>query len=253
MDLFRPKNAWGALPAIVSIHGGGWFKGDRSSQENLSKALAEEGYVIANISYRLSGEAPFPAAIQDCKAAVRFLRAHAKQYGVDRENIGAIGLSAGGHLTALLATSGDVPELEGEGGYADWSSTIQAAIPLGAQTHLLSPRVGEVSVDEERGQNWRQFLGGTQAERNEAYALASPLYHLDKEDPPCWLISGQKDHPSTRGSEFRGRLQELDIAEGGTVIADAPHAFLGKQIWFDEMFRDASRFFDKHLKRKPRD
>ena len=253
MDLFRPKNAWGALPAIVSIHGGGWFKGDRSSQENLSKALAAEGYVIANISYRLSGEAPFPAAIQDCKAAVRFLRAHAKQYGVDRENIGAIGLSAGGHLTALLATSGDVPELEGQGGYADWSSTIQAAIPLGAQTHLLSPRVGEVSVDEERGQNWRQFLGGTQAERNEAYALASPLYHLDKEDPPCWLISGQKDHPSTRGSEFRGRLQELDIAEGGTVIADAPHAFLGKQIWFDEMFRDASRFFDKHLKRKPRD
>ena len=79
------------------------------------------------------------------------------------------------------------------------------------------------------------------------------MYHLDKEDPPCWLISGQKDHPSTRGSEFRGRLQELDIAEGGTVIADAPHAFLGKQIWFDEMFRDASRFFDKHLKKKSRD
>ncbi len=248
MDLFRPKSAWGPLPAIVCIHGGGWYKGDRSSHENLAQALAARGYVAANISYRLSGEAPFPAAIHDCKAAVRFLRANASEYGIEATQIGAIGLSAGGHLTALLATSDEIPELEGHGGYADWSSTIQAAIPMGAQTHLLSQRVGEVSSDEERGMNWRQFLGGTQTERTDRYRLASPLEHLDADDPPCWLIAGQKDHPSTRAVEFRQRLKDLGISTGITVIDEAPHAFMGKQIWFDEMIQRAGQFFDQHLK-----
>ena len=248
MDLFRPKDVWGKLPAIVCIHGGGWFKGDRSSHENLAKALASHGYVTANISYRLSGEAPFPAAIQDCKAAVRFLRANASEYGIEATQIGAIGLSAGGHLTALLATSDEIPELEGAGGYADWSSTIQAAVPMGAQTDLLSQRVGEVSSDEERGKNWRQFLGGTQSEKTDRYRLASPLEHLDADDPPCWLIAGQKDHPSTRAVEFRQRLKDLGISTGVTVIDEAPHAFMGKQIWFDEMIQMAGQFFDQHLK-----
>jgi arylsulfatase A len=248
LDLFRPKNAWGELPAIVCIHGGGWIKGDRSSHENLAQALATHGYVTANISYRLSGEAPFPAAIHDCKAAVRFLRAHASEYGIEASQIGAIGLSAGGHLTALLAASGDDLELEGAGGHADWSSAIQAAIPMGAQTDLLSQRVSEVSSDEERGKIWKQFLGGTQAEKIDHYRLASPLHHLDAVDPPCWLIAGQKDHPSTRAVEFRQRLDDLGIQTGVTVISEAPHAFMGKQIWFNEMIQTAVQFFDQQLK-----
>ena len=77
MDLYRPKEAWGALPAVVCIHGGGWAKGNRLSHEKVAQALAARGYVAATISYRLSGEAPFPAAIEDCKAAVRYLRANA--------------------------------------------------------------------------------------------------------------------------------------------------------------------------------
>ena len=79
MDIYRPKKAWGELPAVVCIHGGGWAKGNRVSHEKIAQALAARGYVAATISYRLSGEAPFPAAIQDCKAAVRFLRAHSKE------------------------------------------------------------------------------------------------------------------------------------------------------------------------------
>ena len=105
MDIYRPKASWGQLPAIVCIHGGGWAKGNRISHEKVAQALAAKGYVAATISYRLSGEASFPAAIQDCKAAVRYLRANADTLGIDESKIGAIGLSAGGHLTALLATS----------------------------------------------------------------------------------------------------------------------------------------------------
>ena len=169
MDVYRPKGVWGTLPAVVCIHGGGWAKGNRLSHEKVAQAIAARGYVAATISYRLSGEAPFPAQINDCKAAVRFLRANAKKYGIDSDHIGAIGLSAGGHLTALLATSGGVAELEGEGGYPEFSSTIQAAVPMGAQTDFLSGRTKEISANEQRGRIWRQFLSGTQEEQPETY------------------------------------------------------------------------------------
>jgi dienelactone hydrolase len=208
---------------------------------------------IANntiVVYRLSGEAPFPAAIHDCKAAVRFLRAHAKEHGIDSENIGAIGLSAGGHLTALLATSAGVDELEGEGGNAEFSSAIQAAVPMGAQTDLLSVRTRDISRIEERGKIWRQFLGGTLEERPDTYRLASPLNHLDKNDPPCWLISGETDDPSTHADAFRARMEQLGIPSALTVIKAAPHPFLGKQVWFDEMIDVADGFFSKHLKNR---
>ncbi|MEM1297195.1 MAG: sulfatase-like hydrolase/transferase, partial [Verrucomicrobiota bacterium] len=208
MDIYRPKDAWGKLPAIVCIHGGGWAKGTRASHANVAQALAARGYVAATISYRLSGEAPFPAQIQDCKAAVRFLRANAKNYGIDSDQIGAIGLSAGGHLTALLAAAGEAKELEGEGGNAGFSSTIQAAVPMGAQTDFLSERTKEVSRTREI---WQQFLGGSQEEKPETYRLASPLEHLDENDPPIWLITGENDDPSTHADQFREQLAKLGI------------------------------------------
>ncbi|MEQ8784985.1 MAG: alpha/beta hydrolase [Pirellulaceae bacterium] len=251
MDIYRPKKTREALPALVCIHGGGWANGNRASHAKVAQALAARGYVAATISYRLSGEAPFPAAIHDCKAAVRFLRANAKEHGIDTDNIGAIGLSAGGHLTALLATSAGVEELEGKGGNADFSSAIQAAVPMGAQTDLLSDRTREISAREDRGRIWRQFLGGALHEKPEVYRLASPLHHLDKSDPPCWFITGGTDDPSTHADVFRARMKELGVPSDLTVINDAPHAFLGKQVWFDEMLETADRFFTMTLKRQP--
>ena len=177
MDIYRPKGVWGELPAIVCIHGGGWAKGNRTSHAKIAQALAARGYVAATISYRLSGEAPFPAAIQDCKAAVRFLRANAKELGIDPDKIGAIGLSAGGHLTALLASSHGVYELEGKGGNPAYGSRIQAAVPMGAQTDFLSERTREVSKER---QIWKQFMGGSQDERPEGLPLGFPARALGR-------------------------------------------------------------------------
>ena len=190
MDIYRPKGAWGELPAIVCIHGGGWAKGSRVNHAKVAQALAARGYVAATISYRLSGEAPFPAQIHDCKAAVRYLRANAGEYGIDPDRIGAIGHSAGGHLTALLAATGNSKDLEGNGGNAAFSSAIQAAVPMGAQTDFMSERTREISKTKTI---WQQFLGGSHAEQPATYRLASPLHHLDKNDPPCWFFSGEKD------------------------------------------------------------
>ncbi|MFP6904544.1 MAG: alpha/beta hydrolase, partial [Verrucomicrobiota bacterium] len=187
-------------------------------------------------------------AIQDCKAAVRFLRAKAKVFGIDSAKIGAIGLSAGGHLTALLATSAGVKELEGEGGHEPFSSGIQAAVPMGAQTDFLSGRTRDISAIEERGRIWRQFLGGTQEGQPATYRLASPLHHLDKNDPPCWFIAGEKDDPSTHAETFRQRMKELRVPAELTVIKDAPHGFLNQQAWFDEMIEVTDAFFSSALK-----
>jgi arylsulfatase A len=246
MDLYRPKGAWGELPAVVCIHGGGWAKGNRTSHSKVAQALANRGYVAATISYRLSGEAPFPAAIQDCKAAVRFLRANAKEFGIEADKIGAIGLSAGGHLTALLATSHGVRELEGKGGNSEFSSEIQAAVPMGAQTDLTSDRTREVSKER---LIWKQFLNGSQEEQPESYRLASPLHHLDKNDPPCWFITGEKDDESTRAEKIRKRMQELGVRSGLSVIEGAPHGFSVKQVWFDQMIEATDHFFTRVLKR----
>jgi len=249
MDIYRPKGSWGELPAIVCVHGGGWRKGSRINHTKPAQALAALGFVTATISYRLSGEEPFPAQIQDCKAAVRFLRANAKEYGIDPKKIGAIGHSAGGHLVALLATSGEAKELElegeGEGGNADFSSAIQAAVPMGAQTHLMSERNREISSTREI---WQQFLSGSQEQQPETYRLASPLAHLDKQDPPCWFITGEKDDPSTHADEFRARMKALGIESNLTVIKGAPHLFTVQQVWFDEMLETAGAFFERTLK-----
>ena len=243
MDIYRPKDAWGKLPAVICIHGGGWAKGSRESHGAMAQALASRGYVAATISYRLSGEAKFPAQIHDCKAAVRFLRAHAVEYGIDADHIGAIGLSAGGHLTALLATSGGVADLEGNGGSAGSSSLIQAAVPMGAQTDFLSERTREVSAAEPKGAIWQQFLGGTQEERQAVYRNASPLTHLDAGDPPCWFIAGEHDDASTHADVFRKQMNQYGISSGLTVIKGAPHGFIGKQVWFDQMVDRADQFF----------
>ena len=245
LDIFRPKDAPGMLPAIVCIHGGGWGKGSKIHHRKVAQALAAEGYVTASIDYRLSGEAKFPAHIHDCKAAVRFLRANAKGYGIDPEHIGAIGHSAGGHLAALLATSGGVAELDGAGGNAEFSSTIQAVVPMGGQTDFMSERNREKSAS---AAIWQAFLGGSQDEVPEVYRLASPLAHLDKNDPPVWLITGEKDDPSTRADSLRQKMDQLGIENGLTIIKDAPHPFTVKQIWFDQMMEAAVPFFDRTLK-----
>ncbi len=247
LDIFRPKKTSKRLPAIVCIHGGGWRKGSKINHRKVAQALAAKGYVTASIDYRLSGEAIFPAHIHDCKAAVRFLRANADQYGIDADHIGAIGHSAGGHLAALLATSNDVAELEGDGGNEGVSSTIQAVVPMGGQTDFMSERNREKSASTDI---WQQFLGGSQAEVPETYSLASPLTHLDQNDPPVWLITGENDDPSTRAESFRKKMDELGIPNGLTVIKDAPHPFTVKQVWFDQMTDAAVPFFDRTLKGK---
>lgn len=119
---------------------------------------------------------------------------------------------------------------------------------MGGQTDFLSQRNREVSSSE-RGVIWRKFLGGSQDDVPETYRLASPLVHLDKHDPPAWLITGENDSPSTRAPQFLEQMTRFGIANGVTTIKDAPHTFTVQQSWFDTAMDKAEEFFIRHLKR----
>ena len=125
LDVYQPKSE-GALPVVVWIHGGAWQTGSKENCPALF--LSEKGYAVVSVNYRLSGHAVFPAQIEDCKAALRWVRANAKVYNLNPERIGVWGSSAGGHLAALLGTSGEVEALEGKGGNAKQSSRVQCAV-----------------------------------------------------------------------------------------------------------------------------
>src|SRR2546421_8914005 len=128
LDLARPKMGPGPFPAIICIHGGGFRAGTRQGYDSLCIKLAEQGYVAVTVSYRLAPKYPFPAAIHDVKAAVRWLRANAKKYAIDPDRIGVTGGSAGGHLAQFLGVTMGVPEFEGSGGNPKYSSNVSCVV-----------------------------------------------------------------------------------------------------------------------------
>ncbi|MFC2081022.1 sulfatase-like hydrolase/transferase [Bacteroidota bacterium] len=247
LDLYRPKYSQERLPAVVCIHGGGWSKGTRQSMGKVAKSLAYNGYVTVTIDYRLSGVAGFPAQIEDCKAAVRWLRLNADKYGIDASRIGATGHSAGGHLTALLATSAGCEKLEEGIENKGISSGISAAVAMGAQTDFLSERNKGVSSSPEKGQIWRQFLGGSQAEKPDIYRLASPLHHLDEKDPPIAILTGELDDESTRADKFREQAEKMGVTTKLMIIEDAPHNFFPTEEWLDMAIYWSIIFFRDNL------
>lgn len=186
LDVYRPKKRpEGLMPAIVWIHGGGWRQGDKNNAAN-AIAAARRGFFAVSVNYRLSGEAPFPAAIEDCKGAIRWVRATAKDWGVDPDRIGVWGSSAGGHLALLAGCADEAAGLEGKSGYAKVSSRVQAVCSWFGPSDFS--KAGAVSEDPVA-----LFLGGTREEKPEAYAKASPVTYASKDDPPVLMVHGDRD------------------------------------------------------------
>ncbi len=220
LDLAFPKEVAKGKPrpVILVIHGGGWLEGDKSSfvfTDRSSPAniidLARLGFVAATINYRMSAEAPFPAALEDCKNAVRWLRAHASDYNLDPSQIGAYGNSAGGHLAMLLAMVPKSAGLEGNGPFQDQSSLVQAAAsdsgPIDLVAGARSSQISEVI---------KRFLGGMpEGDRLKLYRQASPLAYIHKETPALLLIYGASDMqvPVLSADEFVLALSKAGAAD----------------------------------------
>lgn len=242
-DLVLPESPTGA--AAIWLHGGGWFLGGREGGISYWCAfLAAHGIAAATVDYRLSGDAAFPAQIHDVKAAIRWLRAHASDYGLDPQRIGLFGHSAGGHLAALAALTGDQPELEGDCGTPDVSSAVQACAIASANCHF-----GWV----EPGAEWvlTQLFGGSdQALRD----LASPINHVHSNAPPFLIAHGTLDEtvPYDQGTQLRDALESVDVPvefisiDGGYHNWNPrPEATFPKRYF--EFAHLAERFFERAL------
>jgi acetyl esterase/lipase len=190
MDVFVPINRNAKpTPAVLWIHGGGWDHGDKSGN-SIARLLANAGFVTATITYRLSDEAPFPAQIEDSKCAIRYLRANASKYGIDPDWIGVAGGSAGGHLAELAATADHSAGLEGDGGWQNVSSKVQAAVSyFGVSDLTVSAKQFPTDTD----QVVTKFIGGTETEKPALYRKASPIFYVSKDDPPLLLVHGERD------------------------------------------------------------
>ena len=250
LDLYLPERIETPVPVVMYVHGGGWSSGDK--RDRLATPLAKYGFAVASIDYRLVPEATYPAQIQDCKAAVRWLRAHAKFYGLDGAHIGVWGTSAGGHLVALLGTSGDVKELEGDEGNLDQSSRVQAVCDWFGPTDFLqfARQAAEAHIARRPDANaptsaLSRLLGGPVQENKDKAASANPITFISKDDPPFLIMHGGKDPlvPVAQSQILRDALEKAGVSVTLIVIPAAGHGFGGV-----DNFNRVLEFFNKTLK-----
>ena len=247
MHLVKPKApSKDPMPVTVYIYGGGWKAGSRDAGIRPLSRLAAKGYFGASIEYRLSQEARFPAQIEDCKCAIRFLRSKAKEYGIDPERIGVWGPSAGGHLAALIGTSGDVKELEGTGGSAEFSSRVQAVADWFGPTDFL--KMGQNKIDHDAANSPEsQLIGGAIQENKAKVAKANPISYVTKDDPPFLIMHGDKDElvPLSQSEMLHEALQKAGVDSTLQVVKGQGHGFRG-----GDPEQQVEAFFDKILKAK---
>lgn len=248
LDVVRPAKARDGLrPAVVWIHGGGWRGGSKNGGAGRLRPLVATGdYVGFSVGYRLTDVAPWPAQIHDCKAAIRWIRAHADKYGVDPKRIGVWGSSAGGHLVSMLGTSGGVKELEGSNGSADATSRVSCVVDF------CGPSDFPAFAEKSPGMNTPNspvglLLEGRVTDRLEVARQASPITYVDKEDPPFLVVHGTKDGtvPLDQAERFYDALKKAGVDATFVQIVGGGHGIGGQEV-----NKRVKAFLDKHLLRR---
>jgi acetyl esterase/lipase len=228
LDLAGPKTGGGPFPALVCIHGGGWKQGNRADLDKTIEVLAGHGYVAATVGYRLAPQAKFPAQIEDCKAAVRWLRANAVKYNIDPQRIGALGFSAGGHLACLLGTSDKNAGLEGDGGNPAQSSRVQAVVSFFGPTDLTK-RTWTKDVEDGL---LLPFLGATIDTNPDIYRKASPITYVTSDDPPFLFFHGTEDHlvQLAQSKALADKLHAAGVDARVVVMEGEGHGWRGAKL-----------------------
>ena len=261
LDLYLPEGVDGPLPLLVWVHGGAWRMGTKDHPRALP--LLSRGYAVASVEYRLTQESVFPAQIHDCKAAIRWLRAHAAEYGFDPARIGAWGGSAGGHLVALLGTSAGVADLEGDLGCAEqlgcaehlgcseYSSAVQAVCDWYGPSDLL--RMDDVPGSMEHNapdSPESQLIGAPIQSRPDLVARVNPITYITPDAPPFLLMHGTADDVVIPNqSEFlHAALVEAGVPVSLIMLGGLGHGFPGDHGRWGEIYGYVGAFFDSVLK-----
>jgi acetyl esterase/lipase len=243
LNLSRPRDAKGALPCVVVIHGGAWRAGNRSGHNDVTWKFAQRGYVSATLSYRFCPKYTAPAQIQDVKAAVRFLRGNAEKFNIDPKKMGAVGFSAGAHLSMILGVMDKDDGLDDVGEFKDQSSKVQAVVAYFGPADFTLP------YPDASKNLIKDFLGGTAAEKPEIAKQASPVTYVNKGDAPMLLFQGTKDPlvPHEQAIAMVEALTKAGVPGRVELMIGAGHGWGGA-----EMSRTAEgtfTFFDQQLKK----
>lgn len=278
LDMMRPKTSGETLhPVVVYIHGGGW-RGGSHKQMGMNQHFALNGFIAVSVEYRLSSEQHFPAQLEDCKAAIRWIRAHADQYGIDAERIGVFGTSAGGHLAALLGLSWDVPELEGSGGWSQFSSKVHAVADGCGPTDLnwasgwlksltmfmysklkgapFMENVDFPSFLEATGfeRTGTLLMGGALEDNEDLVKLANPLNYIRKDAPPFLILHGEWDPyvHILQSSAFAEALQSAGADATFLPVKSSAHSFSATIDGTPNhyVYTELVEFFQKYLQEK---
>jgi len=247
LDLHVPVGAK-SPPVVVWVHGGAWRSGSKNNPSVLS--LTEHGFAIASVDYRLSPVAPFPAQIHDIKAAIRYLRATAKQYAINTDKIAISGGSAGAHLAALVGVTNGLKALEGDvGPHRDQSSNVQAIVAFYGASNLTTI----LAQSTPHGLDVRKpalelLLGGQPDSKPDLARLASPVFHVDKNDPPLLWFHGDQDPqmPINQGHELMGAYKKQGLNATFETVYGGAHG--GKLFFTPEQMKQVGEFLDRNLR-----
>jgi acetyl esterase/lipase len=241
-------------PLVLYIHGGAWRAGSYRLNPH-HYTLAQQGFVVASVQYRLTPKWTFPAQIHDCKGALRYLRAKAAQYNFNPARVGVWGGSAGGHLAALMGTSGGVAELEGEvGGNLAQSSAVQCVVDLfgpSDMTTMIADRGARIWMDPNTGLTPEEaLLGGQTEERLEVAKAASPVTFVDPQDPPFLIIHGEDDKivPLRQSERLAEALAKAGVEHTFVRVKKMGHGLShDSQPTLQQLQTQMQAFFARHL------
>jgi acetyl esterase/lipase len=247
LDVYVPESAATPLPLLIWLHGGGWSEGSKTLCPGLF--FSGRGYVVASIDYRLTGVAPFPAQIEDCRAALRWLRANASKYHIDPQHIGVWGASAGGHLAALMGTANDQKEWNVVGTHADQPIRVQAVCDFfgPADFTRFDPGHRETQARSDIG----RLLGGALADKQAEARAASPVTYASADDSPFLIIHGDQDQvvPPDQSERLYEALKKAGVDVTILRLKNWGHGFspLGDPNP-RALYLKVCDFFEKHLK-----
>jgi len=247
LDLYSPTNVDGAVPGIVFIHGGSWEHGKKEDYRPWAMHFASRGFVVASAQYRLSGEAPFPAAVHDVKAAVRYMRAKADALGVDPNRIAVAGGSAGGHLAMMVGYSADEESLDGDSGHPGISSRVNCVVNIYGPTDMTTPYARGVSETNSRVS---KFFSGRYNEQPDNYAAGSPIRYVTGDDPPTLILHGTVDAlvPVNQADILAKKLTDVGVPYIYDRLPGWPHSMVLAKSVNDRCLWFMDRFLDRYLR-----
>jgi acetyl esterase/lipase len=248
VDAFYPTGRSGfSRPAVVIVHGGGWRSGSPEQHVPMAQRLAAMGYVCFTVEYRLSTEALYPAAVNDLKSAIRWLRTQKKKFGIDTSKIAILGFSAGGELAAFVGATNQSLDFKDHACHIGVSDAVHGIVDIDGTLSFVHAESGE-GDDRKSISAASYWFGYAKKENPELWKAASPLTHVGKNTPPTLFLNSSVDRMHAGRDDFKKVLDQYGIYNEVHTFEKAPHAFCLFEPWFEPTVQYVDGFLKRIFK-----